>query len=1003
MPIQDPTDIPDCTVWLTAQAILGLNDGDRVVTWPDSSGNANDATTGAAESNRPVFKTNILNGLPAVRFASAAPETMDLPDLFFDDFDFFFLVKANPAGDYALVGRGSDASPQIRWGQGGANKLSTFDGANNPLSDVLGVAQTDWSILEFRRSGNTVQFYQDGTLYNSGTMNASGDSGRLINRLCRIANNLFMDGDLPEVALYSRALTTQERTDFIAWAQGEYGLGGGTPGTFSIDKAKALTGKASVVLTLTGTDTGWSGATDFTVSGVAGVSKVSQQVLSDTSATVTIETDGAATGTLTVSDGAADDTLEVVDTATTLQAGNTSDPATWDVADVPGPLNNAVINHAVTVDANLSCLAFTMNSQVTIADGIILKIGGNATQGNANLVLGGNSSLQLDTGASSNLVWTQGTASGQANCIIKSAGSGWTIEKLGGGTAYFEALGGLAEDTTFWEMAHAGTVSGIANQAGDCGIRINKGFASLGPVVFHDVAFDGCARLKFTINQCKSFDLTRCKWTNTVDAMCAELRCVPAVLGDAQVVECSFDKRVDVQSAGNLLWDTSFSPEFTPALTTGEVRNSLIVGVADGNDVVANYGNIRDCYLVHDHLTGNPHYVSHPVGLPVGPTKQYRRLIFDYPHPHALDSGDGILGNTNEQAVDAQECLSLPSVSDGLWAANVVTLGNPDQTYNSTLDHNTVCGKKATAARVTDAGYNGKYLEFGRSNLVYSPSSDVELRAAVISDYGVAAAADEADGAGCTNNAIFNPTQTARGNSAPGYDADFTLTGPPGANDLIDVDPQFVDYGRCLCRWAVMKGYVPPAAGDDPISGGWTAQEVRDALDAAYGAIANDPTLVSGDLIPWVRDGYRPQNEAYRTAAHDGTTIGAVQMTGDPPGPDPFEPGVLSFVSKTTTSVTVSWTAATGGVGSVSEQLQVSLAGQNNWSNVVGATSSPATAEGLEKATQYDFRVAYTDETPTTVHSEILTVTTSDDPPPPPVPGGGQRGFLLYSHYLPYL
>jgi len=46
-----------------------LNDGDPVTTWLDSSGNGHNATqTGTA---RPIFKKNIINGKPAVRFTAA--------------------------------------------------------------------------------------------------------------------------------------------------------------------------------------------------------------------------------------------------------------------------------------------------------------------------------------------------------------------------------------------------------------------------------------------------------------------------------------------------------------------------------------------------------------------------------------------------------------------------------------------------------------------------------------------------------------------------------------------------------------------------------------------------------------------------------------------------------------------------------------------------------------------------------------------------------------------
>ncbi len=80
-----------------------------------------------------------------------------------------------------------------------------------------------------------------------------------------------------------------------------------------------------ITLTLTGTGTSWSsGTTTFTLSGVSGVTEVSQTITSTTAATVVVAT-GSGTGTLTVGDGA---TLGQVAVATaTLSASTQAIPA----------------------------------------------------------------------------------------------------------------------------------------------------------------------------------------------------------------------------------------------------------------------------------------------------------------------------------------------------------------------------------------------------------------------------------------------------------------------------------------------------------------------------------------------------------------------------------------------------------------------------------------------------------------------------------------------------
>lgn len=73
-------------------------------------------------------------------------------------------------------------------------------------------------------------------------------------------------------------------------------------GSFTVSPATIPANHAgNITLTLTGTGTSWDGTTVFTPSGVTGVTKVSQNVTSSTSATVVVTT-GVTTGTLTITE-----------------------------------------------------------------------------------------------------------------------------------------------------------------------------------------------------------------------------------------------------------------------------------------------------------------------------------------------------------------------------------------------------------------------------------------------------------------------------------------------------------------------------------------------------------------------------------------------------------------------------------------------------------------------------------------------------------------------------
>ena len=64
-----PTDLTGLSVWLDADQITGLNDGDAVSTWNDASGNSNNATQ-TDTAKQPTYEVNELNGKPVVKFTS---------------------------------------------------------------------------------------------------------------------------------------------------------------------------------------------------------------------------------------------------------------------------------------------------------------------------------------------------------------------------------------------------------------------------------------------------------------------------------------------------------------------------------------------------------------------------------------------------------------------------------------------------------------------------------------------------------------------------------------------------------------------------------------------------------------------------------------------------------------------------------------------------------------------------------------------------------------------
>lgn len=68
-----PDDIAGLILWLQADAITGLSDGDRINLWEDSSAEGNDFIDSTiANVLGPVYETNELNGLPIARFTEGS-------------------------------------------------------------------------------------------------------------------------------------------------------------------------------------------------------------------------------------------------------------------------------------------------------------------------------------------------------------------------------------------------------------------------------------------------------------------------------------------------------------------------------------------------------------------------------------------------------------------------------------------------------------------------------------------------------------------------------------------------------------------------------------------------------------------------------------------------------------------------------------------------------------------------------------------------------------------
>ena len=217
-------------LWLAADKIEGLADGAAVGTWNDLSGNGRNAVQGSA-TLKPVYKTGVINGKPAIRFSGG--RYLDTT-----------LIPAVGAGARTLIAvikngvkaSGSSAEMILHYGEDqtgkayglafkklGTNKIGT-DHWNNGLESGMDCT-TESLILQSVYTGTQDIMYINGEESGRGTfaLNTGNESPLRVGKIITIPN-FYYTGDIAEVIVYGRAITDSERREIEAYLAGKYGI-----------------------------------------------------------------------------------------------------------------------------------------------------------------------------------------------------------------------------------------------------------------------------------------------------------------------------------------------------------------------------------------------------------------------------------------------------------------------------------------------------------------------------------------------------------------------------------------------------------------------------------------------------------------------------------------------------------------------------------------------------------------------------------------------------------
>ncbi len=201
--------IPQPEMWVAADALAGLSDGDVVPTWPDLSGN-NRHWLKAAGS--PLYRTGQLNGRPVVRFDGTDPCYLSFPQIR-ELRTVFWVLKEEPL---------ATGGPRFLLGDPGVYPFHRSDGrflwhpvyaplCFNGTTELNGavvngtttLAPTTYAIVSVRTSGNAT-------------------ASNFVNDRNIAARSWF--GDLAELMAYTRVLTEDEENRVGAYLAAKYGI-----------------------------------------------------------------------------------------------------------------------------------------------------------------------------------------------------------------------------------------------------------------------------------------------------------------------------------------------------------------------------------------------------------------------------------------------------------------------------------------------------------------------------------------------------------------------------------------------------------------------------------------------------------------------------------------------------------------------------------------------------------------------------------------------------------
>jgi uncharacterized repeat protein (TIGR01451 family) len=213
-------------LWLDASTIT-TNDGVALAQWDDLSGNGRHATQ-ATTNNRPVFATNAVNGLPAIRF-DGTDDVFTYNGTFLTNTDYtVFCVEARNDDQVNFLFGGSDgvALNNLHLGYRGNTQFTHDHWTGGYNVTIPGFTNKQFKVHSWHldQMGGNRAMYTDGALLaqNGNAAPLQGYPGAMIGGR-RAANDSRFNGDFAEIIMYDRYLNVGERNAVGYYLADKYG------------------------------------------------------------------------------------------------------------------------------------------------------------------------------------------------------------------------------------------------------------------------------------------------------------------------------------------------------------------------------------------------------------------------------------------------------------------------------------------------------------------------------------------------------------------------------------------------------------------------------------------------------------------------------------------------------------------------------------------------------------------------------------------------------------